>query len=1055
MNTTPKDTLLSVAHRSRLRRAVPVLPLACALLGGILPTSSALAQTTEARQGSGVITGRVSNGGTGQYLLNAVIVVEGTNLEARTAPDGYYRISGLNPGSYNLTVTFTGLNPETRKVVISEGKDELADFELGSEVYILGEFIVSSEREGSAKAIQEKRESNSMKNIVAADSFGNMVDGNIGELMKNLPGITVDYDGEDASAMRFRGMDPSLASVTMDGNPVATSPGTDTRSFALRDFPVQNIETIEINLATTPDKPANSMGGGINFVTKSAFSQKGRRIRLDSNLSINTAEIEFQKTPGGARTPDRKLMPGFTLSYSEAFGTVRPIGVSLTASFAQRYRFNNSYTLPSGYIWYQSDLEANGGVATPEMQGLVNSVLWTERGQANERRFLSLNLDYKLSDSTSLYINNSVSHDRGLGDYSHSVRVTAGTPQPVGATFERMISPAGASFGMGSSVSNNNTKTFSVNPGVKHRFGDLQITYDAFLSRSEYDPDRDRNYSIGYGLGGLGLTIDGMSGNATGVLTQTAGPDYKNIANYRSLSLTQDYTFGTDEQRGAKLDVKKPFSFWGVPVEIQAGVRFNEQTRDLQRYYRKWDLTGNSNSSLYGTAAEPNLQQFADPYFGNQWNFDVPIPNWISPYLVYDYFTTRPDQFYTNYIDGITASYSRERYGDRDSKEQIYAGYAMATAKLRSNLVLLAGARYEQTKLMATGIKYDATSNIFGVGRKFDTVTPGSPYFGITDPYVLNALLYEPVVGRKSYDKIFPNVQLKYEPFKNLVFRAAFTTDMGRPDLGTILPSDTEYYHFNLIRRNNTKLMPQEGKNYDLSVEYYLPRSGLLSLNLFRKDIKNYIYTVVFSEVRFNEVSGFDEDWTVETRENAGKGQNEGFEVEYKQKLGFITHYLRDLEFRAVFSAADPQFQYLRRTGTPVYEDPPPPTDPAYPAYKARVDAYMNSPQVWDSAPLPNIVEKSANVRLTYNGRKFSASVAAFWRDDFLRNPSLTLKAHTYQASDLRVDLNLTYKMSSHWSAYFDWRNATDVADERSIFNRTGGYYTSGMVMNVGIRANF
>ena len=1063
MNTPPKDTLLSVAHRFRLRRAVPVLPLACALLGGILPTQSALAQSTEARQETGVITGRVVNGGTGQYLPNAVVVVNGTTMEARTAPDGYFRISGLAPGTYTVSAAFSGLNPDTKTVAITGGRDEVLEFELTSEIYMLGEFIVSSEREGSARAVQEQRESMSIKNIVAADSFGNVVDGNIGELMKNLPGITVDYDGEDASAMRFRGMAPELASVTMDGNSIATSPGSDTRSFSLRDFAIQNIETIEVDFAPTPEKPANSMGGSINFKTKSAFNQKGRRIRLDANLSLNTAELEFQKTPGGARTPDRKLMPGFTLSYTEAFGSVRPLGVSLVASFSQRYRYNNAYELPSGYIFTQSDLIDNGGRATPDMQGQIGSVLWEERGQANERRYVALNLDFKLSDSTSLFLYNSVTHDRGLGDYRHTVRVNAGS-MPVESNFDTFVS-SGASIGVGSAVSNNNTRGFSVNPGVKHRFGDLEIAYDAYLSRSEYKPDADRNYSVGYGMGGVGVRIEGISGNATGVITQTDdGPRYTDIENYNNLSLYQDYTYGDDEQRGAKIDGKKPFVIFGMPVEVQIGGRYNEQMRDLHRFYRKWDLTGNSASSAFNTAAEPNIHQFADPYFGNQWNFDVPVANWISPFLAYDYFTAHPDQFYNNYIEGLLesnrgrfgqGSFAREKFGNRSSKEQIYAGYGMATAKLRPNLTLMAGARYEFTKLTAAGVLYDSTNNIFGVGRKYDRVTVGSPYFGITDLDYLANLLFTDRVGKKSYDKVFPNVQIKYEPLKNFIMRAAYTTNIGRPDFGSVMPGDNIYDHFNLIRRNNTKLLPQEGTNYDFNVEYYLPRSGVVSLTLFRQDIEKYIYTAIYSEIHPNSVTLLDEYWTVETRENAGTAKNEGVQFEYRQKLGFITNSLRDVEFRAVFSAADPRAQFLRRTGTPVYVDAPAADDPAYPAYIEAVDAYMNSPQEWETIPLPNVVKKSANVRLTYNGRRFSGSVAAFWRDDFVRNANTTTFAHRMQASDLRVDLNLTYKMSSHWNAYFDWRNVTDEADERSIFNRTGGYYTSGMVMNVGIKANF
>jgi hypothetical protein len=187
------------------------------------------------------------------------------------------------------------------------------------------------------------------------------------------------------------------------------------------------------------------------------------------------------------------------------------------------------------------------------------------------------------------------------------------------------------------------------------------------------------------------------------------------------------------------------------------------------------------------------------------------------------------------------------------------------------------------------------------------------------------------------------------------------------------------------------------------------------------------------------------EPWTVETRENAGRGSNEGVQFEYKQKLGFITSALRDVEFRVAGTVSDPKAQYLRRTGTPIYKDDP---------TQEEFDAYINSPQVWTTIPLANVVKKSANVRLSYNGRLFTASVAAFWRDKFAREIRETLD-HTYQQSDLRCDLSLGYKISSRWNAYFDWRNFTDEADDRRIFDRTGGFYTSGMVMNLGIRANF
>lgn len=1014
------------------------------LLAAVLLSVPLRAQSS----GTGVLTGRVVNEGTGQYLNNAAVRIEGTNLSTLTASDGTFRISGIEPGTYQVVVSFVDLDTVTRSIVIEAGATVREEFSLtDEEYYVLGEFVVATEREGSAKAIQEQRESDTIKNIFAADSFGNMVDGNMGELLKNLPGITVDYDGEDAAAMRFRGMDPSLASVTMDGNAFATNPGSDTRTFSLRDFPVQNIEAIEVNFAPTPEQPSNTMGGSINFKTKSAFNQKGRRVRIDANLSLNTAALDFQKTPGGARTPHRKLMPGVTLGYSEAFGEERPIGVSFTANFAQRFRFNDNYDLPNGYAYNQDELEANGGIATADMQGTIASVRWRERGQANQRTALSLNLDHKLSDSTSVYLYTTWSSDEGLGSYDYMFRVNAGT-QMAESNFDTMVG-SNSSISVTSSVSNNNTSTFSINPGVKHQFGDLYIAYDAFLSRSEYDPDPSQNYTVSYGLGSLGLTVEGISGNATGQITQRSGDDYLELANYNTLSLTEDFTTGTDEIRGAKIDVKHPFMVFNMPLVVQAGARYNEQVRDLQRYYRQLRMTGNSESAAYGTSAEPKLQQFADPYFKNTWEFDVPIPNWVRPYSVYDYYVSNPEKFYEYEFDesNIPASaFGRMMEGDRKSKEAITAGYLMGTLQVRPELTILGGARYELTELTAEGAVYDSTDRPWRAGHKYDNVTPGSPYYGWTIREIAEQLLFSRASREKSYDKIFPNLQVKYEPLKNLILRGAVTTNMGRPDFSAIMPGDRVYDHYNLIRRNNTKLMPQEGTNYDVRMEYYLPNSGVVNLTLFKQDIRKYIYTSIYSEQRENVETGLMEPWIVETRENTGDGSNTGFEVNYRQRLGFITEALKNIEIYVAYSESDPKADYWRRSGTPIYSDNP---------TQEEMDEYMNSPLEKLSIPLANVVPRSGNIRLTYTGRKFSGSVAAFWRDDFMRSFNGTTLEQVMQASDLRVDLNVSYKLSQRWTSYLDWRNLTNEPDSRSIFNRTGGFYESGMIINVGLRANF
>ncbi len=68
-------------------------------------TSSAFAQ-------SGKISGRVTDGRSGEGLPGVNIVIEGTTQGTATDLDGYYVILNVTPGTYALRATFIGFTPE-------------------------------------------------------------------------------------------------------------------------------------------------------------------------------------------------------------------------------------------------------------------------------------------------------------------------------------------------------------------------------------------------------------------------------------------------------------------------------------------------------------------------------------------------------------------------------------------------------------------------------------------------------------------------------------------------------------------------------------------------------------------------------------------------------------------------------------------------------------------------------------------------------------------------------------------------------------------------------
>ena len=103
-----------------------------------------------------------------------------------------------------------------------------------------------------------------------------------------------------------------------------------------------------------------------------------------------------------------------------------------------------------------------------------------------------------------------------------------------------------------------------------------------------------------------------------------------------------------------------------------------------------------------------------------------------------------------------------------------------------------------------------------------------------------------------------PGVHLKYEPFGGLVTRLSWSTGVGRPAFGSIIPNTTVNDTAQTITLSNPELKPQYSNNWDLSAEYYFKPQGMISVGAFRKKIDDYIATNNSQFVEDGQNNGFD-----------------------------------------------------------------------------------------------------------------------------------------------------------------------------------------------------
>jgi len=171
-----------------------------------------------------------------------------------TDESGYHRVPQVPGGPLVLEITFIGLDDQLIPLTLTVGQTLVQNVDLtsaaryGEGVLRLDAYTVTSSRETDARsiAVNEQRYAPNLKNVVTTDSVGDVVDGNVGEFLKYLPGVMGDFDTDEAAStiatVSIRGFSSNLTGVSADGAQLAnTSNATGTsRSFSFGQVSINN-----------------------------------------------------------------------------------------------------------------------------------------------------------------------------------------------------------------------------------------------------------------------------------------------------------------------------------------------------------------------------------------------------------------------------------------------------------------------------------------------------------------------------------------------------------------------------------------------------------------------------------------------------------------------------------------------------------------------------------------------------------------------------------------------------------------------------------------------
>ena len=318
----------------------------------------------------GVLRGRIIDK-ENQTLPGASIFIEKLQMGVTSDVNGFFTLSNLEPGTYTVKVSYVGYSPVELKLTIPTGKTLEHDFVLNEGVE-LQEVVVGGAFQGQRRALSQQRSMLGMGHVVSADQVGKFPDSNIGDALKRIPGINVQYDQGEARFGQVRGTSADLSSVTVNGNRIPSAEG-DTRNVQLDLIPADMIQTVEVNKVVTPDMDADAIGGSINLVTKN--SPYKRFITATAGTGYNWVSDKAQ------------LNLGFT--YGQRFFNDR-LGLIVSASYQNA---------PSGsddveFIW---DKDVKSGEVTLTDYQIRQYYVTRERQSYSAALDWAINANHKLT----------------------------------------------------------------------------------------------------------------------------------------------------------------------------------------------------------------------------------------------------------------------------------------------------------------------------------------------------------------------------------------------------------------------------------------------------------------------------------------------------------------------------------------------------------------------------------------------------------------------------------------------------------------------------------
>ena len=904
---------------------------------------------------SGIVTD-VQN----RVLQGAKVLAQPGEAQAITDNQGQYTLNGLQPGQYTITVDYSGFQTTTDTVQILPAQIAKLDVSLTISTNKQSVDVYTGREGGEIEAINRTFNADNIINVLPADVIISLPNANVADAIGRLPGVTLERDEGEGKYVKVRGTEPRLTHTTLDGVSIA-SPET-VRQIKLDLIPADLVESVQINKTLQANMEGDGIGGSVDLRTKSA--QDEPTVFLEGLGGYNPI----------LQGRDNYQVDG---TLGKRFINGKKLGALISGS----YDFNGRGI---------NDVEPG-----PALAGTYD--LRDYRYFRNRKGFGGT-IDYRLSDSSNLFLKGLYSHFDNFGD-------------------DWIYSPQITNFVSAFQGDSNGTIAFTA---LRRRpvqdIGGLQFGGHHVIRRSLLDWDLNssvaRTRDEGYSFAHFGPGSSSNPLNNVQYALDVSKPllPHLNVQNgvnifdpslyfYQGQQVQNFYNPEVDLGFGASLSTS--YNLAGHASIFEFGGRFRNEHKFVNQDTHNYVPTLAAGNPESPALAMTNfLNDFQDPnYYGGNYKFGPAV----------DYDKVRA------FTDIVSDPNTHDVVGNSFNQvEKVSAGYFMNTTNF-GRFRLIAGLRIEATGENTLGFLGASSATRLG-----------------TTPIRVNY----------TYTDLLPSAALRYAITSSSAVRLVYGRGLSRPNFSDLIPFQSAPSGGgarDTVSQGNPLLHAEYADNVDVLYENNLPNTGLLQAGFFYKNLSNPILPTQTVESPNPSITGNNQPYYLQQTINAGTAHVLGFEVAYQQHFAFLPGPFNGigLSTNYAYTASKANLPpFIDLTTTP----PPPPGTISGPDRGPGGSApplLGQAPNSFNISPTYDKGGFSARLGVTYNQANlafynYSGSnagpIVAGGGGGGIHGPN----GDNYFYSHLQIDLEGTYRLPKGFTA---------VAYALNLNNEVFGFY--------------